>query len=431
MVRLLVVLALFGCGRRDRNARNREPLKSSPVVTSDPAVLAIPCDGSAADVYAAEPSGKPGEIVRCAVAAEKDRYRSYLLAYRTERAAGVPGVGTAMLYLPKAPTTKLVAATHGTVGLADRCAPSKMGTSDYIVLPWIDAGHAVIAPDYAGMGNAGTQGYGNTHDTAHSVLDSIRAAKRAVPSLTEKVIVEGHSQGGGAALAAQALARSYAPDVELGAIVGFAAGYVTTDASQAMRHPFAPIVNPVQRAVLALFVYAEHANLFGEKRARDAFAPPIRAHAGDAIEGECIYALAATLAKPARGYAVPRTLGALLAPAWREEVVACLDGDCTADAKAFVERARANVVPLDGDGAPILLLVGETDPQQSPAKQACLRDYARGAGLEAQTCIAAGADHSRVVGERMAFAVLWAQSVRDGKPAPACPSGPALPACAP
>jgi len=139
---------------------------------------------------------------------------------------GVAGKGivpvSGALFLPKGEAPKggwpIVAWAHGTVGVADICAPSWAGRSyrDVRYLnTWLAQGYAVVATDYQGLGVPGPHPYLNARPEAYSVLDSIRAALKAEPTLANKVVVVGQSQGAGAAFSTAAVAPDYAPDVHL------------------------------------------------------------------------------------------------------------------------------------------------------------------------------------------------------------------------
>ncbi|MEJ7703119.1 MAG: hypothetical protein WKF47_05470 [Geodermatophilaceae bacterium] len=54
----------------------------------------------------------------------------------------------------------LVAFAHGTAGLGDQCAPSTNGIEKVLYLdPFIEAGYAVVALDFAGLGTDGIPGF--------------------------------------------------------------------------------------------------------------------------------------------------------------------------------------------------------------------------------------------------------------------------------
>ena len=144
----------------------------------------------------------------------------------------IPVSGT--LYLPTGEPPRggwpLVAWAHGTLGVADSCAPSWTGhkprDATYID-SWLKNGFAVVASDYQGLGGPGPHTYLIWEAEGRSVLDGIRAALGAYRSmLAEKVFVTGQSQGSGAALGATRIAPSYAPELPLLATV--ATGVVST-----------------------------------------------------------------------------------------------------------------------------------------------------------------------------------------------------------
>ena len=126
------------------------------------------------------------------------------------------------LFLPKgtAPAAgwPIVAWAHGTVGIADVCAPSWRGRSQRDIAylnTWLEQGYAVVASDYQGLGTPGGHPYLAARSQAYSILDSARAALKGVPGLANSVVVIGQSQGGGAAFAAAGYAPEYAPDINL------------------------------------------------------------------------------------------------------------------------------------------------------------------------------------------------------------------------
>jgi hypothetical protein len=66
---------------------------------------------------------------------------------------------------------------HGTVGIADVCAPSWAGRSERDITylnHWLDQGYAVVASDYQGLGTGGGHPYLIARPEASSVLDSVR-----------------------------------------------------------------------------------------------------------------------------------------------------------------------------------------------------------------------------------------------------------------
>ena len=107
--------------------------------------------------------------------------------------------------------SRIVAWAHGTMGLADHCAPSR---TDHLDLPdfddysatvasYLSQGWTVTATDYPGLGTPGLHPYVVGSSEGRSVIDSVRAARKLDPNLSNKWVVSGHSQGGQAAIFAE------------------------------------------------------------------------------------------------------------------------------------------------------------------------------------------------------------------------------------
>lgn len=123
--------------------------------------------------------------------------------------------------------------SHGTVGIADKCAPSWTGYvpfhNDHLQA-WLAEGYAIVASDYQGLGTKGTHPYLATRPAAYSNLDIIRAVHGADFPLGAGVVIAGQSQGAGAAIATAGYAPSYAPELDLRAVVATGVPFFTPDA---------------------------------------------------------------------------------------------------------------------------------------------------------------------------------------------------------
>jgi hypothetical protein len=131
----------------------------------------------------------------------------------------------------------LMAWTHGTVGVADNCAPSYNGrqSRDTTYLNyWLANGYAIVASDYQGLGTPGTHPYLATRPAAYSNLDAIRAVQRADFPVSDAVVLLGQSQGGGAALATGGLSQSYAPELDIRGVVATGPPYFSAEAMLAL-----------------------------------------------------------------------------------------------------------------------------------------------------------------------------------------------------
>ena len=123
---------------------------------------------------------------------------------------------------------------HGTLGVADQCAPTRQDdpTDDMPVLAdLLERGFVVSASDYEGLGTPGLHPYVIGLSEAHSVLDSIRAAQRFTPTgAGETAMIFGHSQGGHAMAFATEQADDYAPELDIIGTIGSGAGVFNPDA---------------------------------------------------------------------------------------------------------------------------------------------------------------------------------------------------------
>ena len=214
--------------------------QSAPAAPAVDVALAVPCaDGAEAfvtpprDLAPFDPSMR-GDVVRCAIVAhvslddaakevaQRDAPKPELstgftvirLVYRARRANGAreaSSLAGALAFLPDTPRGNVgVVYAHGTVGLADRCAPSRAKPAG-LAVGFAAAGFATIAPDYAGFGLRGaTHGWMDSDDESRSIFDAARALVQLLPPdrAVAKLVLAGNSQGGHAVLAAQAAARA-------------------------------------------------------------------------------------------------------------------------------------------------------------------------------------------------------------------------------
>ncbi len=111
----------------------------------------------------------------------------------------------------------VVAWAHPTTGIARQCAPSlrkNFTQSIPDLAEMVRRGYVVAATDYEGLGFGGPHPYLVGSSAAHTILDSVRAA-RLLTGAGSRFVVWGHSQGGHAALWTGQLAQDYATDLTL------------------------------------------------------------------------------------------------------------------------------------------------------------------------------------------------------------------------
>ncbi|WP_392891196.1 lipase family protein [Streptomyces sp. LN699] len=188
-------------------------------------------------------AGRPGDIVTSAPSAfhplpgQPTGTKAWKIQYRSTTASGAPNVVSGTVIVPQDSRTgprPLITYAVGTVGLADRCAPSNnlpYGTSmeANLIQQLTLRGWAVAVTDYEGLGTPGTHTYTVGPSAGHAVLDAARAATRlpeAGLSADTPVGIMGYSQGGQASSWAAELHGSYAPELK---VKGTATGGVPAD----------------------------------------------------------------------------------------------------------------------------------------------------------------------------------------------------------
>ncbi len=197
-------------------------LVSSPALTADESVL----------IKATSVDGAP------------DGMRAWRIRYWTKDNAGRRKEVTGMVVAPKTAIPRLqrkvIAWTHGTWGIAEKCAPS-LSNGFFELTPALGAvrnGYVVVAPDYPGLGSKGAHPYLVGGVTARATLDAIRAA-REIPGAAagRRFAVWGESQGGHAALWTGQRFKAEGQGLEL---VGVAAGAPPTDLAANFRRASDP-----------------------------------------------------------------------------------------------------------------------------------------------------------------------------------------------
>ena len=161
----------------------------------------------------------PGTVLRSASATLPPELARLATAKRIQYAStdirGAAITATGLVITPRTNRKpKTVAWAHGTTGLADQCAPSN--SQDVF---WLEAraaiaellrrGWTVAAADYPGLGTPAPHPYLNGGSEARSVIDSVKAARNLDRTLSTEYAVDGHSEGGQAALWAGELAPAY------------------------------------------------------------------------------------------------------------------------------------------------------------------------------------------------------------------------------
>ncbi|WP_456305463.1 alpha/beta hydrolase [Gluconacetobacter johannae] len=300
----------------------------------------------------------------------------------------------------------IVAWAHGTVGIADICAPSRNPHSardKAYLAEWLHRGFAIVATDYQGLGSDGTHPYLNARAEAYSVLDGIRAALSGLPDLRNRIMIVGQSQGAGAAFAATAYAPEYAPALDIRGTVATGIPYMTPQIAKALTDGArgagkkAPKDDPV--VAYALLMGAAKAGLDPSFDASAAFTPrAMKAfHAASSVCFPDLFdRVKADRLTQANAFAPG--VGTALAPSFR--------------AMAF---------PTLKLKTPLFVGTGAKDRDVAPDGQLLLVKDACRAGTIVQAHLYKGLDHSETVMASVPDSAAFTRAVMAGEPVqPSC-----------
>jgi acetyl esterase/lipase len=229
LVLLLAGLLLAACG-----GGHAGPGRPAGGATAPAAVPERPPGGFYA-VPDPLPPGPPGALIRvtpiAGVPVLPDS-RAWAVLYHSRDLDGRDVAVSGVVVVPPgaAPSggRPVVVWGHGSVGLADRCAPSHFGVMGAFG-PWLGGllqqDLVVAATDYQGLGTPGPARSLIGLSAGRAVLDAARAARRLdAAGAGGRVLLAGHSEGGHAVLWAAELARAYAPELQVLGVAATAPG---------------------------------------------------------------------------------------------------------------------------------------------------------------------------------------------------------------
>jgi pimeloyl-ACP methyl ester carboxylesterase len=153
-----------------------------------------------------------------------DNVRAWNVEYVSQTINGSPTTVTGWIAIPEVQgTMPILAWAHGTAGLGDECAPSVAGgRTPFHFTHELEAGWAVVATDYEGLGGPGLHPYLVSESEARSIFGIARAARELDGRVRPDLLMWGFSQGGHAVLSAAALAADLAPEFTIVATVAVA-----------------------------------------------------------------------------------------------------------------------------------------------------------------------------------------------------------------
>ena len=332
----------------------------------------------------------------------------YRIQYWTERNEGEPVLTSAALYIPetrRADPSPLVVLGHGSVGIADQCAPSLEDVGGFnkdnrpLIYTYAGDGWVAIMPDNPGLGPPGTTAWLFSVDEGHAILDATRAARKLFreDALTGKNSLIGLSVGAHAVLSAQAEAADYGLEGSLDSVVAMSPIWLSAGIWGALISPVgAALVDPTLMSVAMQFFVGHLAAYEGEDSRLDAFLPEKREEARQMLEEGCWSQITSTEEGPP---SIGVTVGSdLFVPAYVEEVGNCGLTDTCETELAQTWRARWVVDrPAPNTTIPIFHWTGGMDTFISPGFQKCGLDRLEAQGGDVTACVEADGDHSGIV----------------------------------
>ncbi len=427
----LLIAALVGCG--DDGAAPADAADPFPDRTAALALLGVPCTDSIDAAYEFHQAPVPwsaslrGTIAACAydrkltvdemrahyttehlppVTVTTDVYK-FRVAYWTERGANEPVLTSAAFYLPvtrRGEPAPVVVAGHGSVGVADRCAPSKEDPGGFLrdyrtlLYPLIGDGWVVMAPDYPGIGTPGVGTWQLASDEGHAMLDGTRAARKLARAglLSTHNAIVGHSNGGHAALAAQSQAQAYGSDGTIDAVVVWAPLWISNGAWGALISDTGAVLQtPAFMAMTLMYLDAHLQVLGGADERLAAYLPGKAAAVRTWLDGGCWRDLVSmTTGAAAIGIHTGRDA---FVTGFVDEIGDCgLTGACTSLlATTWRARFAADRPPPDPT-IPVVLWQGREDDFLTPGYQQCGIDRLTAGGASLTACVGPG-DHSSVM----------------------------------
>ena len=289
---------------------------------------------------------------------------------------------------------------HGTVGIADICAPSWAGRSwrDVAYISrWLSEGFAVVASDYQGIGTPGRHPYIDGPSGGYSIIDAARAIVGEGTDFSNQVVFVGQSQGGPAVLTASALAGDYAPDLNVLGTVATGAALIDVSliADVAGTRPeIEDEPDPVSAVLLymALALDGLPEPVPPEVTLTEKALPVL-----ELAKFHCVYAL---------------EYDTLMADLSMKDTLTPEGWN------ALAAQRDTLVPPPTGYTTPIFLGTGDMDIDAAPELQEAMYDMLCEGGAAVQHHVYKGFDHSTAVNESLKDSVPFVRRLMQGKPEP-------------
>ena len=346
------------------------------------------------------PAGPPGTIIRSEMIDDAiPRATTYRVLYTSTGYDGGPTAVSGLVVVPDGPAPaggrRVLAYTHGTIGVAPRCAPSLQTPPEPLLHEggqlFVDAGYVIAATDYQGLGMAGPHPYALGEFAGMNELDNVRAAVNlAEADAGSDYVVWGHSQGGQSAAFTGQLSATYAPELNL---LGVAAGGPPSDLVELFK---VNIETQVGKILVAMAIDS-WAQVYDDA-SLDQIVEPSARPIVSRIAKNCLYNQAQILSSAPAALALGLTF--LSAPPWEVE--------------PWRTIADENRLPGNAIGAPVLLVQSDADTIIAPEVTAAYRDRMCNLGETVEYHELAGVGHLEVGHEAAPYVFDWVEARFDG-----------------
>lgn len=340
------------------------------------------------------PPGKPGELIRAQPFSSYDlraAASAVRILYHSRSANGaaiaVSGVVLVPTGKPPAGGWPIIAWAHGFSGVARQCAPSLMRNLEHgpFLSMYVKLGYAVVATDYAGLGATSPNAFADMKSNATDVLNSVLAARSAVPQLGSRWVALGEAEGGMAVAALAELEKDIHDPNYLGAIAISGVANLGDVYDRIAQGSSAAKLAFLAYGIKAVFPQFQPSEILGEKAL--AFYQQIETSCAEALQ---IPALPASQ---------------LVKPNWQKSQAV----------RDFFARNRLGETPAYG---PLLVIAGDADTRILPGMtaQAVARMCRRGDRIQFDQY--PNLDGGQVVGESAQEQIGWLQARFAGIKAP-------------
>lgn len=336
----------------------------------------------------------------------------YTITYNATDEQDVLLASTAQVYLPKVTEQKafpLYVFGSGTTGIDDACAPSREivdqdNWGDYRahMLSYASQGYIVVFPDYEGFNDGANRIHHYFHKLfeAHTMLDAARgaydffASDNTIPARAQNaVFFTGYSQGGHAAFAAKDLASSYAPELPVKGVIGYA--------------PTTNVIALLQDSPhLAAYMVVAYKDTYGnavaaEKIMQQKWLPTLEQDA----RSKCISDVS-TYYPPVRNQIYTDTFNK------------ALTNNLANDFTGFGDALRKNETGLQGNNIPAMVAHGDADPIVTTQTQEAFIKKSCKAGNKITYKNYPGVHHFQSRQVSFKDSLTWMQGILEGKTPP-------------